>query len=218
MAPLQTLELAQAGGGMKKRRRATYDYDQVEDYYTDDDDDDDEENSGDDEDQYQKDNPKWREALATGGTFSVPTKSTGSAALQSAALPPPPPPPPPWMYPSTPHELHRYLVFRDLHSRGYRLTAGSKFGAHYMVYPGDISLYHAQFCVRLAAFDQPYLPAVFSGIARGSHQARKHLLLASVVERGRGEEWSGAESAGDDGLGKGLEIYYTSIGPVDGFG
>ena len=67
----------------------------------------------------------------------------------------------------------------------YRLTGGSKFGADYLVYPGDPSLYHAQFCVRLLPYEQPILPAMLASATRGSHQARKHLLIASVVEEGR---------------------------------
>ena len=40
-------------------------------------------------------------------------------------------------------------VFRDLHSRGYCLTPGSNFGAHWLAYPSDPMLYHAQLCVRV---------------------------------------------------------------------
>ena len=64
----------------------------------------------------------------------------------------------------------------------YRLTGGSKFGADYLLYPGDPTLYHAQFCLRLLPFTQPVVPAVLAAATRGSHQARKHLLIASVVE------------------------------------
>ncbi|PRW39237.1 tRNA-splicing endonuclease subunit Sen34 [Chlorella sorokiniana] len=87
-----------------------------------------------------------------------------------------------WSFPATREERHRYWVFRDLHSRGYRLTGGSKFGADYLIYPGDPTLYHAQFCVRLLPYRQPITPSMLASATRGSHQARKHLLIASVTE------------------------------------
>lgn len=54
------------------------------------------------------------------------------------------------------------------------------------MYPGDPTLYHAQFCVRLLPYRQPVLPAMLASATRGSHQARKHLLIASVVEDAAG--------------------------------
>ena len=80
----------------------------------------------------------------------------------------------------------------------FRVTGGSKFGADYLIYPGDPTLYHAQFCVRLCDHDAPLLPALLASASRGSHQARKHLLLASLAPLG--------------------EVVYTTIGPVEGFG
>ena len=52
----------------------------------------------------------------------------------------------------------------------YRLTGGSKFGADYLVYPGDPTLYHAQFCVRLLPYRQPITPSMMASATRGSHQ------------------------------------------------
>ncbi len=60
-----------------------------------------------------------------------------------------------------------------------------------MVYPGDPTLFHAQFCVRLLPYRARLLPALLSAAARGSHQARKHLLIASVVEGGQEVRWGG---------------------------
>lgn len=103
-----------------------------------------------------------------------------------------------WSFPCTTEERHRYIVFKDLHARGFRLTGGSKFGADYLVYPGDPTVYHAQLCVRLAPPETPILPALLAAACRGSFQARKHLLMASVTEDGT--------------------IFYMTFGPVDGFG
>ena len=64
----------------------------------------------------------------------------------------------------------------------YFITGGSKFGADYLVYPGDPSLYHAQYCVRVVEPSTCFSPALLAGAARGSHAARKHLLLATVKQ------------------------------------
>lgn len=92
------------------------------------------------------------------------------------------------------HSLTHSLPCLGLMCR-YRLTGGSKFGADYLVYPGDPTLYHAQFCVRLMPFGQPVLPAMLASATRGSHQARKHLLIASVVEGEEQQEQEEAEAA-----------------------
>ena len=71
------------------------------------------------------------------------------------------------------------LVRTSLVSR-YFVTDGSKFGADYLLYPGDPLLYHAQFTVRVLDQQAAIKPALLVGGARGSHSARKHLLLALV--------------------------------------
>ncbi|KAK2076916.1 hypothetical protein QBZ16_005144 [Prototheca wickerhamii] len=142
-----------------------------------------------------KDEPAWKTALATAGHFSIPVQAgireedDGQAPAEQRQR---------WEYPQTQEERQRYAVFRDLVSRGFRVTGGSKFGADYLIYPGDPTLYHAQFCVRLCDHDAPLLPALLASASRGSHQARKHLLLASLAPSG--------------------EVVYTTIGPVEGFG
>ena len=119
-----------------------------------------------------------------------------------------------WKFPSTVEERHRYIVFRDLHRRGLRLTAGSKFGADYLIYPGDPSIYHAQFCVRLWSSDKPLLPALFASACRGSFQARKHLLIASLEK----QESEMNPSKEDGYMSEDVKVLYTTAGPIDGFG
>lgn len=79
-------------------------------------------------------------------------------------------------------QQHRLHVYSDLHSKGYYITDGAKFGADYLLYPGDPLLFHAQFTVRIMSSGQVLKPALLAGSARGSHAARKHLLLAWVKE------------------------------------
>ena len=95
-----------------------------------------------------------------------------------------------------------------MHQRGFRITGGSKFGADFLLYPGDPSLYHAQFCVRLMPRGAPILPALLASACRGSFQARKHLLIASVIEPGEITDQKGSNP----------KVQYMTFGPVDGFG
>ncbi len=154
----------------------------------------------------------WQAALADGSFFTVPTLAQEAREVQNPPETAPPPPPPgacasvEWSYPETPAERRRMAVFKDLHARGYSLTGGSKFGSDFMLYPGDPTLFHAQFCVRIAEWGVPLLPAMLAASCRGSFQARKHLLLASVEE---------GEEGGGSGDGK---VRYMTFGPVDGFG
>jgi tRNA splicing endonuclease len=186
--------------------------------------------------------PAWQGAIANGTLFNIPTTAQEALNVQgnvinnnniniiedytinnssSSSIK--------WNWPSTEQDLHCYLVFRDLHSQGFRISGGSKFGADFLLYPGDISLYHAQFCVRVLKYDQAITPSVFSGILRGTHQARKHLLMASVVREEEGGGGGGGEGGGNrekegtthgtcNGVGKGWKIHYITVGPVDGFG
>ena len=64
-----------------------------------------------------------------------------------------------------------------LHCCRYYLTSGSKFGAEYLVYPGDPFLFHAQFTGHLVDEGEVLRPCLLAGTARGSHSARKHLLF-----------------------------------------
>ena len=63
------------------------------------------------------------------------------------------------------------------HHCSYYLTSGSKFGAEYLVYPGDPFLFHAQFTGHLVDESEVLRPCLLAGTARGSHSARKHLLF-----------------------------------------
>lgn len=90
---------------------------------------------------------------------------------------------------------HSFPVAPALRCR-YRITGGSKFGSDFLLYPGDPTLFHAQFCVRLLPLRAPLLPPLLAAACRGSHQARKHLLLASV-EEGAAGAGAGAGAAGE---------------------
>lgn len=81
------------------------------------------------------------------------------------------------------------------------VTGGSKFGGDFLAYPGDPSVFHAQFVVRVVPTLQPLPVALLAGAVRGAHAARKHLLLAAVREDGQGA----------------LAVEYVTIAPEAGF-
>ena len=68
----------------------------------------------------------------------------------------------------------------------YAMSVGPKFGADLMAYPGDPSLFHAQFTVRVVEEEMPINPTALKASVRGSHAARKHLLLGSSLPGGGG--------------------------------
>lgn len=130
----------------------------------------------------------WQHALATGSEFTIPKyRKDMNGVIQDS-----------WDYPQTEEERRRFLVFKDLYLKGFRITAGSKFGADYLLYPGDPTQFHAQFCVRVLSHKTPIVAVNLAAACRGSFQARKHLLLASVD--------------GDD------TVVYTTFGQIGGFG
>ena len=114
-----------------------------------------------------------------------------------------------WQYPCTPVQWLRLSVFADLHSRGFSVTGGAKFGGDFLAYPGDPHLYHAQYVVRVVLPDQVLNPSVLQGLARGVHAARKHLVLATV-QPGCALPAAGAAAAGAgaaaDGQGAGADV------------
>ena len=60
------------------------------------------------------------------------------------------------------------------------LTSGEKFGAAFLTYCADPMVVHSQYCVHVVDASKELDAVVLAGIARGSHGARKHLLLAAV--------------------------------------
>jgi tRNA-splicing endonuclease subunit Sen34 len=133
----------------------------------------------------------WQYALAHGTEFVIPNEcGSGEEARQWDC---------PWDYPQTEMERWRCRIFTDLKRKKYCITAGSKFGCDYLLYPGDPTLFHAQFCVNVIPIDEPFVMSCLSASCRGSFQARKHLLHASVdAETDR--------------------IVYTTFGQLGGFG
>lgn len=150
----------------------------------------DEASSSTDSDHGDPDANKWQRALANGTEFLIPLEPETEGEEISWDIE--------WLYPENTVDIERYAVYRDLKRRKYCITAGSKFGADYLLYPGDPTLFHAQFCVRIMPIDVPVVPSRLAAACRGSFQARKHLLYASIDEGGH--------------------VVYTTFGQIGGFG
>ncbi|KAK9915662.1 hypothetical protein WJX75_002381 [Coccomyxa subellipsoidea] len=73
-----------------------------------------------------------------------------------------------------------HAVLKDLESRGYQLTSGSKFGADFLLYTGDPSKCHAVACVRVLQPEAAPDPVLLAAAVRSALGARKLLLLAVV--------------------------------------
>eukprot|EP00270_Netrium_digitus_P009378 TRINITY_DN2853_c0_g1_i2.p1 TRINITY_DN2853_c0_g1~~TRINITY_DN2853_c0_g1_i2.p1 ORF type:complete len:487 (-),score=129.12 TRINITY_DN2853_c0_g1_i2:623-2083(-) len=78
---------------------------------------------------------------------------------------------------------HSATVAADLHSRGYRLTDGMRFGGNFLAYPGDPSGIHSQFVVRTVSWDNPISVLQLLGSCRVALSTRKRFVLAAVRER-----------------------------------
>ncbi len=128
------------------------------------------------------------------------------------------------------------------------MTGGIKFGADLMAYPGDPSLYHAQFCVRpvpsgascsSGSTDRgasqgagpgadprgaALNPMVLKAVARGAHAARKHLMLAFYDPEDNVVQGAAGGVRAEGGVQEGQQqrprprIRYLSFAPESGFG
>lgn len=81
---------------------------------------------------------------------------TQPLAITPATSYPPLPPPAssPHQLLSTPEVPLSYPLFAHLHSRGYFLSPGLRFGCQYVAYPGDPLRFHSHFLVVSAEWDQ----------------------------------------------------------------
>lgn len=79
----------------------------------------------------------------------------------------------------------KYHAFRYFWSRGFYLTGGAKFGADFLVYPGEPSRFHSQFilvCVESAARFGALTLTELITYARMATSVKKTLVLAYLCE------------------------------------
>jgi tRNA-splicing endonuclease subunit Sen34 len=111
----------------------------------------------------QKDEPSSVVDLFAGdGSNAASSRSASIAPETKLALgitpatsyPPLPRPAPSSMVPSKPEVPLSYPLFAHLHSKGYFLSPGLRFGCQYVAYPGDPLRFHSHFLVVSAEWDE----------------------------------------------------------------
>ncbi|KAJ5356344.1 tRNA-splicing endonuclease [Penicillium concentricum] len=86
------------------------------------------------------------------GSMSAPPQA--ATAITPATSYPPLSTPPPSTHLSAPAVPPSYPLFAHLHSKGYFLSPGLRFGCQYMAYPGDPLRFHSHFLVVSYDWDQ----------------------------------------------------------------
>ncbi|WFD21490.1 tRNA-intron lyase [Malassezia equina] len=92
-----------------------------------------------------------------------------------------------WTYPRTLTERARCAVFEDLHSKGYFLSTGLRFGGDFVVYPGDPLRYHSHYTAAVLETPQTPMPAyhIVAAGRLGTAVKKSHLLCqanTSVID------------------------------------
>ncbi|KAJ5213680.1 hypothetical protein N7449_000849 [Penicillium cf. viridicatum] len=87
-------------------------------------------------------------------TPSTTVPPQGATAITPATSYPPLPAPSPSSYLKAPAVPPSYPLFAHLHSKGYFLSPGLRFGCQYMAYPGDPLRFHSHFLVVSYDWDQ----------------------------------------------------------------
>lgn len=140
-------------------------------------------------------------AQASVFTISLPASSTGMPwyepegkayatldAARAAGL---------WMYPETLQDRAQYGVFRDMWEQGFFMGIGIRFGADYLVYPGDPLRYHSHFAATvIEAPDAPMRPMEIVAHGRLGTATKKAHLLCSWDDEKRTVSYLSIEWAG----------------------
>lgn len=87
-----------------------------------------------------------------------------------------------WKYPSNDKEKLFYYTFRDLWKKGYYITPGGKFGAHFLAYPGDPSRFHSHFIVICVDKKELLKPNRIISYGRLGQSVRKTVALAYLSD------------------------------------
>ena len=141
-------------------------------------------------------------------TRAARSKSVGvQPVASSSAQPPPPLPTQPSAVESRsllPPAPASYPLFAYLHSRGFFMTPGLRFGCQYTAYPGDPLRFHSHFQATCYGWDEEV--AVLDLVAGGrlGTGVKKGFLVGGAVVGNGGSADAGGEEVGDgDGHGDG---------------
>ncbi|KAI5899871.1 tRNA-intron endonuclease catalytic domain-like protein [Schizophyllum commune H4-8] len=102
-----------------------------------------------------------------------------------------------WTYPETLQDRAQYGVFRDLWEQSYFMGIGIRFGADYLVYPGDPLRYHSHFAATvIESPDAPMRPMEIVAHGRLGTATKKAHLLCSWDDDKRTVSYLSIEWAG----------------------
>jgi len=81
-----------------------------------------------------------------------------------------------------------YPLFSHLHSKGYYISPGLRFGCQYLAYPGDPLRFHSHFLAVGADWDEEFdLLDLVGGGRLGTGVKKGYLLGGSVLDKGKNE-------------------------------
>jgi tRNA-splicing endonuclease subunit Sen34 len=90
--------------------------------------------------------------------------------------------------PEIPDATPSYPLFTHLHSKGYYMTPGLRFGCQYTAYPGDPLRYHSHFLAVSKGWDEPIDLLDILGGGRLGTRVKKGYLLGGVEEPSADQE------------------------------
>jgi tRNA-splicing endonuclease subunit Sen34 len=90
-----------------------------------------------------------------------------------------------WTWPATEREIVQYNVFKELWSKGFYISRGSKFGGDYLLYPGDPSRYHSNYVATVALPRQRFSALDAISLGRlGTSVKKTHVVCSWTPEKG----------------------------------
>jgi tRNA-splicing endonuclease subunit Sen34 len=75
-----------------------------------------------------------------------------------------------------------YPLFRHLHSKGYFMMPGIRFGCHYSAYPGDTLRFHSHYLATGLEWDEEFSLQDIIGGGRLANRVKKAYLIGGEVE------------------------------------
>ena len=128
------------------------------------------------------------EQAQDGGPQRPTSSETAMAVTPSTSYPPMPSRPASDQILPSPEVPSSYPLFAHLHSKGYFLSPGLRFGCQYLAYPGDPLRFHSHFLVVSAEWDEEInLMDIIAGGRLGTG-VKKGFLVGGAEQTGPGSE------------------------------
>jgi tRNA-splicing endonuclease subunit Sen34 len=91
-----------------------------------------------------------------------------------------------------------YELYAHLHSKGYYMLPGLRFGCQYNVYPGDPLGFHSHFSATGLGWDEEFDLLTIIGGGRLGTAVKKAFLIGGAVSSSSSNDAATAEESGDD--------------------